>query len=398
MTNLVKLLVMRFFPALAKMAYSHKRLREDRAYWGSIDLTSRAEGSSVCPGRKPRLLIVLPANFDTETPFKPALGNYNFEILRSAQERYGIEGVEVFFPSPATDWIQECRMIASQAQKEKISHLLFYIESVEPQSLLWRWDVLAAELVRKSPEVTAIGFLTDGTYELHQIQCNRFQEVFPRSIFVQIDVAPSSKYVSKGRLVGPTFLPISLESIKCLDENLAALESAPKYELSFIGKMYGYRMRVIVKLLKKGLRIAVNPHSSDDIERRASYVEYMQALRVSKYTINFSRANGTRQKQLKSRILESVLVGSIPMTDDDGLASKVLPLGTPILSFARPGEIPLAVHRPRVGGEESLHAIDNARLRTEEIEKFARSHFWRTLENGLSVARLPPLGPPSDAS
>lgn len=341
--------------------------------------------------KRSRLLIVLPRDYNLETPFAPAAGNYNYEIARSAEERYGVGATDVYFPTQETDWITECRKITERVEETQITHLLFYIESLEVQSGFWRWDILAAELAQTGSNVTVLGFLTDGTYELHQVQCGSFHEIYPRSLFLQIDVSPGTKYLPNGRLVGPTFLPISMESIGRLREQLSKSELEVSYELSFIGKMYGYRKKILRKLLASGLAVSVNPQVNTESGIKATYLEYMNALSRSRYTLNFARANGTRQKQLKSRVLESVLVGSMPVTDDDGLTGRILPASVPFVNFRRPHEIAEILSQTSFHQFPSFGIIHGSSSAKEEVVRLAFGHFWETLEEGLLRAELPPL-------
>lgn len=395
MSNFLKLILLRYLPGLAKKAFELKRLKEDASYWSSFGIARKTGTGEANSSSKPRLLIVLPQEYEESIPFEPATGNYNYEIFRSSQERYGEDVIEVFPPTNSNDWGSECRLIADRISQDKISHLLFYVESNEAQSGLWRWDILAGELIRSGSDVTAIGFLTDGTYELHQIQCSRFEDVYPQSLFIQIDVVPSFKYVKPGRLVGPTFLPVSLESMARIEEHILDTGVDPGYELSFIGKLYGYRKKIIKTLLNKGLEVAINPQITEGSINKASYLDYMGALSRSRYTINLARANGRRQKQLKSRILESVLVGSIPVTDDNGLAERILPKGIPFISFKRPLEIEEILAR-RTGEGPRLENLRRPVPPTGDVRRLACGHFWETLEKGLSGAGLPSLSPYSE--
>ncbi len=395
MANFLKLLLLRYLPALAKKGFAWKRLREEKSYWASLDKYTQTATKQKTSVEQPRLLIVLPSDNNVVNPFEPATGNYHYEIFRSSQERYGSHSIVAFYTTQNRDWVDECRLIVDKIYSGGITHLLFYIESYEVNLNIWRWDILASELTRSGSNVTAIGFLTDGTYELHQIQCNRFYKVYPHSLFIQIDVLPTSKYVKDGRLVGPTFLPISSATIEHLNEHFLRSESGAFYELSFIGKLYGYRQKTLRQLLKKGLDVTINPQAAQADERNASYLEYMDALRRSKYTINFARANGTRQKQLKSRILESVLVGSIPVTDDDGLTEQILPSGTPFISFKRSSEILDFLDGQTLEQASSLSQDSKSILVSEKVRQFANSHFWETLEKGLSSAGLETLIPRS---
>lgn len=388
MINSVKLYFLRYLPLISRFIYGMKRSREDQNYWSTLE-TPQAETEMLPEKRgRPRLLIVTPADCDNGGPFEPASGNLHYEIYQSARERYGAEWIEIFHLPKDVDWIDQCRAIVNLTDHREITHMLFHIESREARSKIWRWDILAAELSRMKSNVIAIGFLTDGTYELHQLQCGRFAEIYSRSMFLQIDVEPTSEYVNEGRLVGPTFLPISLESSKQLYQSFLQPDALPDIELSFVGELYGYRQKIVKALLDKGINVVVNPQVSNINGGKASYFEYMNALRRSRHTMNFARANGTRQKQLKSRILESVLVGSIPITDDNGLSVKVLPTAIPLLSFSRLDEI-LDLIGKRRGNEPSRLGFFQPLLEpASTIRLFAANHFWETLEAGLFEANL----------
>jgi hypothetical protein len=381
--NYLKLILLRYFPGFAKRAYRKTREIEDRAYWSSLPSRVSLISAIESDAKKPRLLIVIPPIEDSMAAFGPGAGNYFYEILRSAQDRYGAENVEPHFISTDIPWEQECEKIATEITVRNFSHTLFYIESYEPKSNLWRWDILASELAKGKSGVTAIGFLTDGTYELHQLQCSRFQEVYSNSIFVQIDVAPTDKYIKKGRLFGPTFLPISQESIKLIRDYLTDSNATERFELSFIGKIYGYRKKIIGELTKSGINVFVNPHRTTNSDNQPSYLEYMDALRRSKFTINFARANGTSQMQLKSRMLESALVGTVPLTDDNGLSELVIPAGITYIGFSNPREI-LKIPELTQGGLDVKTSVNSPSSKElEAIDRIASNQFWECIEQGL---------------
>jgi hypothetical protein len=384
----LKLILLRYFPGFAKSAYRKAREIEDRAYWSSLPSRVSPISDKESDAKRPRLLIVIPPIRDSMAAFGPGAGNYFYEILRSAQDRYGAENVESHFISTDIPWEQECEKIATEITVRNFSHTLFYIESYEPKSNLWRWDILASELARGKSGVTAIGFLTDGTYELHQLQCSRFQEVYPGSIFVQIDVAPNNQYIQKGSLLGPTFLPVSKESIKFIRDYLNSSKADETFELSFIGKIYGYRKKVIRHLTESGVSVFINPHRAADSDRQPSYLEYMDALSRSRFTINFARANGTSQMQLKSRMLESALVGAVPLTDDGGLSDLVLPEDIPYIKFCSHTEIQNVVDKYR----DSIPTLTPGGCvgvaGEAKIDRLASNHFWETLEKGLEESSL----------
>jgi hypothetical protein len=389
--NFLKLFLLRCLPGFSKAAYRWKRLLEDQAYWSSSSPGFGPSSNLQGAHKAQRVLVVLPPLQDCSTEFAPGSGNFYYEILRSAQERYGRENVGSIFVSSDTPWERECAKIAEKVAVESFSHLLFYIESIEVKSNIWRWDILGSELIRVDSRVTAIGFLTDGTYDLHQLQCSRFQEVYSNSIFIQIDVAPSHKYVKDKRVFGPTFLPISQESIQHIRE-YRSVSTTESYGLSFVGRIHGYRRKVIRDLTESGVSVAVNPHRSSNSDDNPSYLEYMDALRRSRITINFSRSNGTRKKQLKSRILESTLVGSVPLTDDGGLSELVLPAEVPLLKFSNTVDIGNVLHDFQGTWDIKVSASFEGSEQMAVIEKAASNLFWECLEQGLEKSSMALLG------
>lgn len=391
MSTLLKRAVLKLMPALAIFVFTRRRQRQDKAYWASTSLGIRAIDESKPAWLKPKLLIVLP-DISGNPDFGPAKGNYFFEIFTSAQERYGVDRVAAHCLSQTEDWIIQCRRIAWRLKNGGESHVLFYIESSDPNTQRWRWDVLANEIARSGCSTAAIGFLTDGTYELHQLFCRRFQQVYANSLFVQIDVKPSDRYVQGGRLIGPTFLPISRGSIRQLESHLLGVEVTKSFHLSFIGKMYGYRSKVLTKLVGLGLEVAINPHRSQGGDETISYLDYMAALHRSRFTINFARASDSRQKQLKSRILESVLAGSVPITDDQGLSEEVLPAGISVRTFRSAIDL-LAIQETSESRSRIIERGFPNGLVKEEIRSLASSHFWQTIERGLESSGLPKLTP-----
>jgi hypothetical protein len=236
-----------------------------------------------------------------------------------------------------------------------------------------------------------MGFLTDGAYELHQLNCSRFQDIYPTSIFIQIDVPPNDKYVKCGRLLGPTFLPISQDSIRLIRGYLNQSEASDSFNVSFIGRIYGYRKKVIRDLQRRGVSVSVNPHRTAGSDDQPSYLEYMGALSRSRLTLNFARANGTCRQQLKSRILESALVGTVPLTDDGGLSELVLPGDVPFVKFSRPKDI-IKILAPETTNFPD-RAIDGLKSGQPKptVEEIASGHFWECLELGLKKSGLQTL-------
>ncbi len=386
-----KLLVLRNFPRFSKWSYKQKRHFEDKEYWSIPFSASKSDDSPDLMRLDTRILIIVNPLGGGLDDFGPCTGNYFYEIVRSARERYGEQAVGLHVIDREVNWADECQSIAARQVRGNFSHILFHIEMNDHKSRLWRWDILGRELAKSGSGATAIGFMTDGTYQLHQLQCSRFQEIYSKSAFIQIDIVPDSKHFGVDNLFGPTFLPISLETISLLERSFATSVSKEIYDLSFIGRIYGYRARILRKLQASGIKISINPHKSGSSNAHPSYMEYMDALRRSKLTINFARANGTRQLQLKSRVIESAIAGTVVLTDDNGLSDLVLTDEPGVIRFTKPSDVLGILERvsktPRLGQGPSSHS--------ESILVVATGHFWMTLERGLRSSRLPFLIPNS---
>jgi hypothetical protein len=91
--------------------------------------------------------------------------------------------------------------------------------------------------------------------------------------------------------------------------------------------------------------------------------------------------------------LESIIVGTIPITDDEGLTEQTLPDGVAFVRFKRIQEILEFLVKQKVVQELDWSASDKFVLVSDEIKHFASSKFWETLEKGLSDAHLPALHP-----
>ena len=333
-----------------------------------------------------RLVIVTPnGEHDSET-WKPGGGNYFYELFTSAQEVYGEEHVEIFLvdenAAPET-WYAPLvqRLISTRA-----SHCLAFVESDPGQAGPWHWNEFALR-ARHVWSGAFIGVLTDGVYLLHQLRATRFRRAMPQSIFVAIDVESSSYagYVPARTIFGPCFLPISDSSIEALSDS-TAMSDEREFDLVFVGKVYPNREGFLDELRSSGIRIGINPHRPDPAVR-PEYGDYVRGLRQGLFTVNLSEAGGMPVPQLKSRMLEGPLFGTIVCTDESSLARRFFDANQ-FITFATAGELMQAIAPLLANPQKFAEVRAAAHAHARQI---ASSAFWSTVERGLAENDLPNL-------
>ncbi len=334
-----------------------------------------------------RLVIVTPnSEHDSET-WKPGGGNYFFELFTSAQEAYGEKNVEVFLVDEIATPETWHASLVQHLISTRASHCLAFVESDPGQAGPWHWNDFALR-ARHVWSGAFIGVLTDGVYLLHQLRATRFRRAMPHSIFVAIDVESSSYagYVPARTIFGPCFLPISDASIEALSDS-TAISDEREFDLVFVGKVYPNREGFLDELRSSGLRIGINPHRQDPAVR-PGYGDYVRGLRQGLFTLNLSEAGGMPVPQLKSRMLEGPLFGTIVCTDESSLARRFFDTDQ-FVTFATAGDLQQAITgllaNPQKLVEVRAAAQDNART-------IASGAFWTTAERGLVENHLPNLG------
>jgi hypothetical protein len=279
-----------------------------------------------------KILIITPQNEIENENWRIGGGNHYFEIFESAMENFGPEAVDLFVVSSNQNFLSQINEIAEKLRDGNFSLCLASIEADPNTPNKWNWDALAVAL-SKFWRGTFIALSTDFAYPLHQVRFSQFIKKFPRTAVIAIDInILNSKYIPAENFSGPVFLPISKKSITQLTNLLEATCSSKKiYDIVFVGTLYDYRSVILEKLKKMGVQIGVNPHlQNSSIQASGTYFEYLCALRSGKLAINFSRANGAKTSQLKSRNLEAPLFG-VPVLTDDELNSYFFKVGEEFL-------------------------------------------------------------------
>ena len=139
--------------------------------------------------------------------------------------------------------------------------------------------------------------------------------------------------------------------------------------------------------------MAVNPHRSDDASDFESsrrdlpgYLDYMAGLHSSRMTINFSQSSAGPVQQLKTRVIESTLVGTLLLTDDVDRTDRFWRQGEEYVHFPSPESLPEIILGLLADPDRVSVMAASAQRRARAL---APTSFWEGVDSGLRRRRLP---------
>lgn len=322
----------------------------------------------------------------------PAGGNHFFEIWQSAREVFGETSVDLFPVGPhepSSSW--HPRLIA-HLRESRATHLVFQVEHDPNQPAAYSWDLFMSSLAPRWSGV-ALGVIYDSAFQWITIGARRLARMSDRFVLVDICQPMDGRLIPGRREASIVTMAISDLTVATLDAHVAGMEK--DLEVSFIGALYPDRVAMLEAIRRAGVEVSVNPHRSDAtrdfVESRTnqpSYLDYMAGLHRSRATINLSASSSGNGQQLKTRVLEGCLMGTVVLTDDADRTER----------FWRPGEEFLHFNRPSDLGP-LLADLDADPARRQEIGRRARVRarqlnvmgFWGGIDEGLLARGLQPL-------
>ncbi len=350
----------------------------DFATHGCSARVTQAGRAQTSDADKVRIVIVTPRNERECLSWEPGGGNYFFEIAQSAKERFGETSVSLFLIDARLPHDQWHRSLIDHLNAVRATHCIGFVESDPGMAGPWHWHTFAA-LCRDRWHGTFIGILTDGVYLLHQMRAARMRFALPRSVFVAIDMTPQSqaRFVPRGVIAGPCFLPISKQTVQKLGSCNVGFGDR-NFDVVFVGKVYENRKPFLKELAESGLRVGINPHRTAT-ESRPGYPEYVSAMRQGYFTINLATAGGMPVTQLKSRVLEGPLFGTIVCSDERDLAKHFFQ-EEEFVTFDSAATLEAAV-RPLLNDRSSLLSMMHAaHARASDI---STNSFWESVDATL---------------
>ncbi len=352
-----------------------------------------AIASVVTPDRPPHAVIVPQEGYAFDS-FTAGTRNFYYEAWRNLAEDIGEDFVSVFNVDPGevpAEWHQR---LLDYVLSVGATHVITHIES-DPgsQTTSWTWDQAWALLSRHWDGVL-LGVMFDSAFEWLSAQSRLLGRMSPRFMLVDICMPMDGSMVRGRPEVGPVNMPVSRESLALVDARLASVE--PTHDVSFIGVMYPYRMEIVERLRAEGISVAVNPHrpdqAADDAGSRVnqpSWLDYMAGLGSSRMTLNFSQSSAGRFEQLKTRVIEATLAGTLLLTDDIDRTGRFWKLGEEYEYFRTVEDLPGVVSRLLA---EPQRVSDMAAAGSARARLLAHTHFWGGIEAGLSRRALRKIG------
>lgn len=378
----------RIYPGLDERIWNRQRDRD-------FPLSVVRNSTSIGAVQKPHVLVVPQEGPDFES-WRPGTRNFYFEAWQTAIEISDESRVSFLDVSRGESWESWIPRLVAKANEVQATHIITHIES-DPgsESSTWHWDVAWAELLRNWDGVL-LGVMFDSAYYWINAQSRRLAHMSPRFMVVDICM-PMDGSMKRGRPeVGPVNMPMSTSSLDLVHEACAAVEK--QWDVSFIGVLYPYRVSAIEELERQGISVAVNPHrhdKADDYQTtttgQPTWVDYMAALAASRITINFSQSNARPIQQLKTRVVEAMLAGTVLATDDVDRTSRFFTPGEDYLYFRDLDELPMVIAHA-LAEPDVVEAIP-ARV-MERAQYLANRGFWEAIDLGLKRRNLPPVFSP----
>lgn len=361
---------------------------------GSAEYARLTGMPSLDPDR-PTHVVVVPMEGPSFESFRPANFNLYYEAAQLVREELGPQSVSVFdVPpgEPAESWHMR---LVDHVMEHKATHILTHIESDPGSSAQsWTWDIAWAALEQVWDGVL-LGMMYDSSWDWIGVKGHLLARMSPRFVLVDICVPMDGAFVRGRPEVGPVNMPLSREAVAIVDERIA--DVSPQWDVSFIGVMYDYRVQLVEKLRSQGFSVAVNPHRADRADdpqssrqNKPSWPDYMAGLASSRMTINFSQSNAGRYEQLKTRVIEATLVGTLLLTDDIDRTAQFWVKDEEYAYFATPADLPRVAQR----------YLDDPALRDRVAaagQRRARQlvhGFWAVVNAGLIRRGLPTVGYP----
>ena len=342
--------------------------------------------------RSAKLLIVPQEGLGFDS-WRSGTRNFYYEAWRTAADLMGSDNVSVFHVDRGEDSRSWIPRLLDEVQDLGVTHILCHIES-DPgsESTSWSWDLAWAELLRTWDGVL-LGVMFDSAYRWLTVRSRRLARMSSRFMLVDICMPMDGALVSGRPEVGPVNMPLSRVSLNLLQDRLG--DSQQSWDVTFIGALYPYRIELLEAVKSQGIRVAVNPHHTSDARDYESarldqpeWLDYMSALSKSRLTLNFAKSNAADVYQLKTRVLEAMIAGTVLVTDDNDRTERFFRPGVDYLQFTGVEDLPAVIDEALKDPAALTVMAQRARERAEGL---ALRGFWEAIEAGLQRRQLPSL-------
>lgn len=378
----------RFFPGVEDRAFN-------RARDASVPESHAPKGGYRPPSivERERHIVVVPQEGPQFESWRQGTRNFYYEAYQSAREIYGEASVSVLDVGPGEPRSSWHRRLRDSLGDTQATHIVTHIEHDPGSPGEWTWDVAWNELTPTWDGVL-LGVMFDSAFPLVTMKSRRIARMSPNFVAVDICTSMDSVLVPRRSEVGPVTMPMSRESTALVMERIAGIK--PEHDVSFIGVMYPYRVELVERLRSQGVDVAVNPHRQDIAEdpessrlSQPSWLDYMAGLAASRMTINFSRFSAGDAEQLKTRVIEATLSGTLLLTDDRKSTRLFFDPESEFGYFSDADELPSVIERWLSQPDRLNLARRSAQRKAVEV---GATDFWTRIDSGLVRRKLPSVG------
>lgn len=345
--------------------------------------------------KRPVHVVVVPYEGEGHESFTAGTRNFYYEAAQTLAENLGKAHVSFFSVRDGESPAEWHVRLADYIFDVDATHVITHIEA-DPGSAedSWTWDVWWTAMTPRWDGVL-LGVMFDSAFEWIRAKSRLLARISPNFMAVDICMPMNGELVRGRSEVGPVNMPVSRQSLALVEERLASVKVT--HDVSFIGALYPYRVEMLDQLRSAGIRVAVNPHRSDETAdfaasrtNQPSWLDYMAGLAGSHMTINFSRSSAGPFEQLKTRVLEATLAGTVLLTDDRERTKLFFEPDFEFLNFNSVEELPTLIAR-LLGDPVRLASIKQSGK--ERAYTLAHTNFWGGIEAGLIERGLPRLSP-----
>jgi spore maturation protein CgeB len=190
------------------------------------------------------------------------------------------------------------------------------------------------DLIRGQSPTVVVNWGTDDSWKFAQV--SRF---FAEHLDLHVTTDRAAAEIAPVRGLGNVLLSQWAASATTSAEPCSS--QSCRYDVSFVGSMYGYRAEWIAALRAGGIAVSCFGHGTEN--GVVSATEIPEIFRASRISLNFSGsgqgAGGHEQRQIKARTFEVPGAGGFLLTEAAPELERFFAIGTEIVTFASPGEL-----------------------------------------------------------
>ena len=211
----------------------------------------------------------------------------------------------------------------------------------------WRPDVIfcvlmhyeiwfeSLDLIRAKSPAVVVNWGTDDSWKFKE--ASRF---FAEHVDLHVTTDPAATEAAPSRALDNVFLSQWAASSATLAE--PCLSQSCRYDVSFVGSMYGYRAEWLGALRASGIAVSCFGHGTD--KGVVDAAEIPQIYQTSRISLNFSGSGQNpgdlmHQRQIKARTFEVPGAGGFLLTEVAPGLERYFALGREIATFDSPAEL-----------------------------------------------------------